>query len=121
MNIVVIIILFGFTMLAVGLVAIYFFMKHFTEKAAARDREDLQVWQEGIMAKIDEVFPTLTELMEQGIPQPAHTSSSEDEASRTSRHQSDEDATVQTQLAEENGHGAEERQEQKPLFPPPNK
>lgn len=119
MNTILIIVLSGLALLAIGLTAIYFLMKHFTEKTTERERRERQAEQEAIMAKIDNVFPTLTELIERGMPQPVHTNSSEEEADKTSRHQSDEDAAIQSQLAEDNGQGAEERQQHRSLFPKP--
>lgn len=99
-----------FVILLMGLVGIYFMMQHFSKKNAATDRESEDRIANKILGKIDEVLPSIEEIMQRGVELPeAPPAATEQEAESTSKYQTEEDAAVQASLAAGNGMSEEEQ------------
>ncbi|MDR3188574.1 MAG: hypothetical protein LBT94_05250 [Prevotellaceae bacterium] len=95
-------------MLLFGLGGVFFLMWFFFRKVKHEDNAARQ-WQENMMLKIDEVFPTIERLLQEGVGIPTPISNSESEAETCARHQSEDDAAQQREMEEDNNISEAER------------
>jgi C4-dicarboxylate-specific signal transduction histidine kinase len=91
--------------LLLGLAGIFFIIWFFFRKSKQEDAA-MRQWQQSMMVRIDEAFPKLERLLQEGIAIPAPVADGEASAEASSRHQDDADAAVQRELEANSKAGA---------------
>jgi hypothetical protein len=94
--------------LLLGLAGVFLIIWFFFKKSKQED-DAMRLWQEGIMLRVDEVFPSIERLLQDGISIPTPVASSKSEAENYARHQDDADAALQQEL-EGNGNKINENE-----------
>jgi hypothetical protein len=94
--------------LLLGLAGVFFIIWFFFKKGQQED-DAIRQWQQGIMLRVDEVFPSIERLLQEGVRVPAPVAGSESEAESYARHQDAADAALQRELEHSNNIGEAER------------
>ncbi|MDR1226912.1 MAG: hypothetical protein LBK47_08465 [Prevotellaceae bacterium] len=96
------------SVLLLGLGGVFFIIWFFFRRSKQED-DAVRSWQAQTMSRIDELFPSLEQLLREGARVPAPVAESERATAACARHQDDADAATQREIEESNRIGEAER------------